>query len=76
MLKGLTGTLRHSTLASLESECPKSDSMKTNGVCAGLVQQTLADGGAQIAATHSTASRYGRITFSTRLTFANLDRAW
>jgi len=42
---------------------------------AGLVQQTLADGGAQIAATHSTASRYGRITFSTRSTFANLDRA-
>src|ERR1035441_5890002 len=43
---------------------------------AGLVQQPLADGGAQIAATHSTASRYGRITFSTRSTFANLDRSW
>ena len=31
---------------------------------AGLIQETLADGGAEIVATQNIASRYGRITFA------------
>jgi hypothetical protein len=35
----------------------------------------LPDGGADIASAHSTASRYGRMTFWTRLIWANFVRA-
>jgi hypothetical protein len=40
-----------------------------------LVEQALPDRGAEVATTHSIASRYGRTTFSTRSTWANLDSA-
>jgi hypothetical protein len=41
--------------------------LKRAALRARLVQQALPDGGADIASAHSTASRYGRMTFWTRL---------
>jgi hypothetical protein len=49
--------------------------LKPAALRARLVEQALPDGDADIASTHSTASRYGRMTFWTRLIWANFVRA-
>jgi len=48
---------------------------ETGALRARLVEQALPDGGGDIASAHSTASRYGRMTFWTRLIWANFVRA-
>ena len=54
---------------------PVTQFLKRAALRARLVEQALPDGGADIAYAHSTVSRYGRMTFWTRLIWANFVRA-